>query len=84
MHLITQPVHVLPRSNLATKGNNVTNGVLYHDIAAQIITVSLLEPSIPDCRLPWMFSKRKLFLMDVGNSVKDDSSDHITRTFPVV
>jgi hypothetical protein len=25
--------------------------------------VSLLEPGIPDCRLPWLFSKRKLFLM---------------------
>jgi hypothetical protein len=25
--------------------------------------VLLLEPSIPACRLPWMFSKRKLVLM---------------------
>jgi hypothetical protein len=25
--------------------------------------VSLLEPGIPDCRLPWVFTKRKLFLM---------------------
>jgi hypothetical protein len=25
--------------------------------------VSLLQPGIPDCRLPWVFSKRKLFLM---------------------
>jgi hypothetical protein len=39
----------------------------YHDIAAQTIThspsVSLLEPDIPDCRLSWVFFKRKLFLM---------------------
>jgi hypothetical protein len=25
--------------------------------------VSLSEPGIPDCRLPWVLSKRKLFLM---------------------
>jgi hypothetical protein len=25
--------------------------------------VSLLEPGIPDWRLPWVFSKRKFFLM---------------------
>jgi hypothetical protein len=25
--------------------------------------VSLLEPGIPDRRLPWVFSKHKLFLM---------------------
>jgi hypothetical protein len=25
--------------------------------------VSLLEPGIPDCRLPWVFSICKLFLM---------------------
>jgi hypothetical protein len=47
--------------------NNVTNRILFRDIAAQTITkpplVSLLEPDIPDCRLTWVFSKRKLFLM---------------------
>jgi hypothetical protein len=37
MHLITQPVHVLPCSNSAMKGNNGTNRVQYHDIAAQTI-----------------------------------------------
>jgi hypothetical protein len=57
----------------------------YHDIAAQTITklppcfTVGTEPGIPDCGLPWVFSKRKLFLTDVGNSVKNDSSDHITR-----
>jgi hypothetical protein len=25
--------------------------------------VSPLQPSIPDCRLPWVFSKRKHFLL---------------------
>jgi hypothetical protein len=38
MHLITQPVHVLPCSNSIMKGNNGTNKILCHDIAAQIIT----------------------------------------------
>jgi hypothetical protein len=38
MHLITQPVHVLPCSNSATKGSNGINRILYHDIAAQTIT----------------------------------------------
>jgi hypothetical protein len=61
-HLITLPVHVLHCSNPGMKSNNGTNRILYHDIAAQIITeptsVSLLEPGIPDCRLPWVFSKR--------------------------
>jgi hypothetical protein len=72
------------------KGENGTNRLLYHDIAAQTITEPPpcftvgTEPGIPDCRLPWMFSKRKLNLMDVGNGVKDDSTDHITRKFPFV
>jgi hypothetical protein len=38
MHLITQPVHVLPFSNSAVKGNNGTNRTLYRDIAAKTIT----------------------------------------------
>jgi hypothetical protein len=46
--------------------------------------VSLLEAGIPDCRLPWVFSKRKLFLMDIENGVKDDSSDHMTPAFPCI
>jgi hypothetical protein len=40
-------------------------------------TILLPEPGIPDCRLPWVFSKQTL--PDVGNSVKDDSPDYITR-----
>jgi hypothetical protein len=44
--------------------------------------VSLLKPSVPDYRLSRVFSKRKT-PPDVGNSVKDDSSDHIKRAFPV-
>jgi hypothetical protein len=64
MHLITQPVHVLPCSNSVTKGNNGTNRILYHDIAAQTITepprVSLLEPGIPDCKLHWVFSNNQI------------------------
>jgi hypothetical protein len=54
------------------EGNNGTNKILYHDIAAQTITypprVSLLEPGI----------------LDIENSMKGDSSDHITCMFPVV
>jgi hypothetical protein len=46
--------------------------------------VSLLEPGIPDYGFLWVFTKHKQILPDVGNSVKDDSSAHITRTFPVV
>jgi hypothetical protein len=38
MHLITQPVHVLPCSNSAMKGNNGINRILYHNITAQTIT----------------------------------------------
>jgi hypothetical protein len=34
MHLITQPVNVISCSNSAMKGNNGTNGILYHDIVA--------------------------------------------------
>jgi hypothetical protein len=49
----------------------------------KLLCVSLLEPGIPDYRLLSVFSKRKFFLTDVGNSVKDDSSDHIRRAFPV-
>jgi hypothetical protein len=48
-------------------GNNGANRMLYYDIAAETITelprVSLLEPGIPHCRPPWVFSKLKLFLM---------------------
>jgi hypothetical protein len=48
------------------KGNNDTNKILYHDIAAQPLwnlpLVSVLEQGIPDCRHPWVFSERKLFL----------------------
>jgi hypothetical protein len=45
--------------------------------------VSLLEPGIGDCTLPWVFYKMKA-LPDVADSMKDDSFDHITCTFPVV
>jgi hypothetical protein len=40
MHLITQPAHMLPCNNLAMKGNNGTNRILYHDhdTFAQTIT----------------------------------------------
>jgi hypothetical protein len=56
VHLITQPVRVLPCSNSAMKGNNGTNRILYHCIAAQTNTEQ-------DCRLPRVFSKHKLSLM---------------------
>jgi hypothetical protein len=84
MHLITQPC-----SNSVMMGNNGTNRILYHDIAAQTITESppcfTGEPGIPDFRLPWVFSKRKKKkLPGVGNSMKDDSSNNITRVFRVV
>jgi hypothetical protein len=47
--------------------------------------VSLLEPGIPDWRLPCVFSERKLSLMHTGqHEGRPDSSDHITRAFPVV
>jgi hypothetical protein len=83
MRLIAQPVHLLPYSNSAVKSGNETNRILYHYIAAQT-RISLLEPGIPDCRLPWVFSKLTFDVPDVGNSVKDDLSDHTTRAFPVV
>jgi hypothetical protein len=38
MHVITQPISVLHCSKSAMKGNNGTNRILYHDIAAQTIT----------------------------------------------
>jgi hypothetical protein len=69
MHLINQPIHVIPCSNSAMAGSIRTNMILYHDIAAQTITelppcfTVGTEPGIPDCRLRWVFSKRKLFLM---------------------
>jgi hypothetical protein len=75
--LITQAVHVYPCSKSAMKGNNGTNNcttILLPNHNRTSPYVYLLEPGIPDCRLPWVSSKRKLFLMDVGNSVKDDSS----------
>jgi hypothetical protein len=37
MHTITQPVNILPCSNSAMEGNNGTNRMLYHYIAAQTI-----------------------------------------------
>jgi hypothetical protein len=37
MQLIAQPVHVLPCSNSAMKGNNGTNRTLYYDTAARTI-----------------------------------------------
>jgi hypothetical protein len=68
------------------KGNNTTNRILHHDTAAQTIKepprVSLLGLGIPDYWRPWVFSKRKLFLMQ--NSMKDSLSDHIKHKFPVV
>jgi hypothetical protein len=51
------------------KGNNGTNRILYHGIAAQTITEPSpyftveTEPRIPDYKLPLMFYKRKLFLV---------------------
>jgi hypothetical protein len=69
MHLITHPVHVCPCSNSAMKGNNGNDKILHHKIAVQTITEPSLcftigtEPGILDCKLSWVFSKCKLFLM---------------------
>jgi hypothetical protein len=65
MQLFTQPVHILPFSNLTMKGNTGTSRILYHDIAAQTFRdphISLLEPDILNCRLLWVFSKHELLL----------------------
>jgi hypothetical protein len=87
MHLITQPVHVLPCSNSVMKGNNGTNRhcttILLLKSSQNLIRLSLLEPDIPNCKLPWVFSERKT-LPDVGNSVKEDSSACIMHTLSVV
>jgi hypothetical protein len=53
--------HVLSCSNSVIKGNNETNRILYHDIAAQTITESLPCFTVIT-RLTCVFSKRKLFL----------------------
>jgi hypothetical protein len=65
MHLITESVHVFSYNNSAIKSNKGMNKTIHHDTVAQTITephVSLLGPGILDCRLPWVFSKHKLFL----------------------
>jgi hypothetical protein len=87
MHLIIQPVHVLPCSNLAMKGNNGTNRILYHDIAAQTITEPLLCFTFGTRRSRLLASLGVLetqTLPNVGNSVKGESSDHNTHVFSVV
>jgi hypothetical protein len=85
--MITQHVHIFPCSNLAIKVNNGNNRILYHDIAAKTIT----EP--PPCYTVGtrcfglqaaLAVLKTQILPDVGNSVKDESSDHITRAFLVV
>jgi hypothetical protein len=78
MHLITQPVHILPCSNSAMKGNNGTSRILYRDIAAQtIITpppcVSLLKPDMHSGLKASLGVLQTQPLPDVGISVKDDS-----------
>jgi hypothetical protein len=50
-------------------------GILQPKPSQNLPLVSLLGPGIPNCRLPWVFSKKWTF-PDVGNIVKDDSSDH--------
>jgi hypothetical protein len=50
------PVHVLLCSNSVMKGKHGGQQ------NTEPSSVSMLGPGIPDCRLPWMFSKRKLFL----------------------
>jgi hypothetical protein len=40
MHLTVQTVHVFPCSSSATKGNNGTNWILYHNIGTETITES--------------------------------------------
>jgi hypothetical protein len=37
--------------------------ILLPEPSQNLLCVSLLEPGIPDCRLPWVFSNHKLFLM---------------------
>jgi hypothetical protein len=56
--------------------------ILLPKVTQNLSCVSLLGPGIPDCRRPCVFLKRKL--PDVENSVKDDSSDHVMHSFPVV
>jgi hypothetical protein len=46
MHLITQPVHVKPSSNSATRGNNRTNRILYHDIAVRTMSEPPLSHTV--------------------------------------
>jgi hypothetical protein len=61
------PVHVLPCSNSAMKGNNGINITFSYDTVPKssqnIPRILLLETGVPDCRLPWKF-KCKLFLME--------------------
>jgi hypothetical protein len=62
------PTYVLPCSNSFMKNNNRTKrihctAILLPKQSPNLPRVSLLEPGIPDCRLPWVFSKRILFLM---------------------
>jgi hypothetical protein len=71
------------------KNDNETNRILYQDTtilmskpSQNLLCVSLLKKGIPHCRLPWVFSKRKLF-SDVRNNVEDDSSGYMTLAFPV-
>jgi hypothetical protein len=39
------------------------NTILLPKPSQNLPCISLLEPGIPDCRLPWVFSKHKLFPM---------------------
>jgi hypothetical protein len=63
MHLITQPVHVLPCSNSAMGPTEYCTTILLPKPSLNLPRVSLLEAGIRDCRFSWVFSKRKLFLM---------------------
>jgi hypothetical protein len=88
MHLITEPVHVHPCSNWPWRA--VMRPTELHNNAAQAIA----EPPpcftvgsrafriVPDCRLPWVFPKRKLFMI-CGTEWKTTHLTIIKRTFPI-
>jgi hypothetical protein len=76
MHLITQPVNVLPCSSSAIKGDNGTKRIPRYWWPNRHRTSSVFH-----C---WNQAFRILGVLRCYPNVKDGSSDYITRAFPVV
>jgi hypothetical protein len=85
MHLITQPVHMSPCSNLAMKGNIGTNRIPRYFCPNHHRTSPMLHCwNQASCFVGFLGVLQMYAVLNLGKIMKDNLSDHIMHVFSVV